>query len=632
MGRSSPLTRTLGHGLGAFCLILLGLVGEVRGAGPSAAASSTVAEHELPPLPAIPKLDPTPSTQSEIDDLDARLTALRSEKLDERREAARDVLQIPSKSVAAILSRLDKLAARADRDRMKRALTVVREKARRTNDADDDGAEETRGGRRVDLLVQLVEQARPKDEGWRDLIELIGLSRMLTHVGNVYAARGLIEIYVRFGEFVRVDVQNRLAELGDGAIAALIEARRHRAEKVARWAERQLDRLGKGVPSEAIRTESFECLADILRAYGRTKDPDAARIIVSYASSERFQIREAARQAIAMLGEVGLWQLRDSYENVVGRRPRRDWSWDRTARELFFEYDRLHAKKVYDLMDEGLKAASEHRYEQMAAAYDALLAHSPQLEKAQLLAPGYLAYAEEMAKKQPQLAEAALVRVERLASDPALQKRARSLRDTIQAERQLQAGVLDPYLLQTAADLDPTNRRAKELLSAGDRQALEQRTALVRWLTSGAVGVVAIIAILFVLLRRRGEPPEPVGARDANGATADGSEPKAREAESTKQKRAGSTSPDESSASNGEPQPKSVRQTAKAQPPHEEGATTEPHVELQQQPDGHESPAEPQQVRVPPPVREIEVAAADTPSIDTDDLAPPKRRDPFEDL
>ena len=35
------------------------------------------------------------------------------------------------------------------------------------------------------------------------------------------------------------------------------------------------------------------------------------------------------------MGEVASWQLRDTYENVVGKKPPRDWAWERTARELF---------------------------------------------------------------------------------------------------------------------------------------------------------------------------------------------------------------------------------------------------------------------------------------------------------
>lgn len=489
----------------------------LAGAEPSSIASAAATpERELPPLPPIPKLELAPPAQSEIEDVQARLERLRSEKLDERREAVRDVLEVPAKSMAAILGRLDKLAGRADRDRMKRAMLQAKDKSGRdTEDADEPATAKAR----QDLLTLLVERARPKDEGWRDLVELVALSRMLTQIGNVYAARGLIEIYVRFGEFMRVDVQNRLADLRDGAIAALIEARRHKAEKIARWAERQLDRLGKAVPSEAIRTDNFEVLADVLRAYGRTRDPDAARIVVSYASSERFQIREAARQAIAMLGEVGLWQLREAYENVVGKRARRDWSWDRTARELFFEYDRLHAKKTYDLLDEGTKAASEHRYDEMAKAYDAILSRTPQFDRANSLAPGYFAYAQEVAHKQPDAAEAALVRAERVTDDPALRQRARSLRDTIRAEQQLKAGVLDTYRLQSAADLDPSNARAKQLLSSGDREAITKETKRLRWMTSGAVALIGFCAILFVLLRGRKRLLDVTEQQNADAAT-----------------------------------------------------------------------------------------------------------------
>jgi hypothetical protein len=465
----------------------------------------TPSESELPALPALPKTEPALVERADIDELDARIQSLYSDNAEDRKEAVREVLEVRPRLMAAILSRLEKLAARADRERMKRVMSQIRERSSRpsdTNEAVSHGSPDSR----PDLLLQLVDKARPKDDGWRDLLELVALSRMLAQVGNLQAARGLIEIYVRFGEFMRVDVQNRLSELKDGAVAALIEARRHRAEKVARWAERQLDRLGKAAPSEAIRSDNYEVLADVLRAYGRTKDLDAARIIVSYASSERYQLREAARQAIVMLGEVGIWQLRDAYENVIGKRPRRDWSWDRTARELFFEFDRLHAAKLYELLEQGRQAASDGRFEDMAKAYDALLARSPQFDRAATLASGYYALAEKLAQSQPQVAQAALVRVERLATDPALGQRARSLRDTLVAEQQLRGGVVDTYLLRSALERDPANRRARELLASGDRAEVEAQTIRTRWLTSGAIALTAVVAILFVLLRRRGEP------------------------------------------------------------------------------------------------------------------------------
>ena len=96
--------------------------------------------------------------------------------------------------------------------------------------------------------------------------------------------------------------------------------------------------------------------------------------MVSFAGTERSQVRDAARQAIALMGETANWQLRDAYENVVGKRPQRDWSWERTARELFGELDRLRSSEVSDLFEAGLKAQSDGDLERMRSAFDQVLA------------------------------------------------------------------------------------------------------------------------------------------------------------------------------------------------------------------------------------------------------------------
>jgi hypothetical protein len=145
----------------------------------------------------------------------------------------------------------------------------------------------------------LLLAAEPNNRAWQDLVRVVAMSRMLCHAGGIQAARVLIGVYVRFGEFLRVDTQLQLEKMGGSAVAALIEARHHRAEKIAHWAERQLDGLGKAIPGEAVNTTDYQVLADVLRAYGRVRDPDAARIVISFANSERTQVREAARQAIA---------------------------------------------------------------------------------------------------------------------------------------------------------------------------------------------------------------------------------------------------------------------------------------------------------------------------------------------
>ncbi len=93
---------------------------------------------------------------------------------------------------------------------------------------------------------------------------------MLTQIGTVQAVRELIDVYVRFGEFLRMDTQLQLEKLDDKAVGALIEARRHQARKIARWAERQLDMLGKAIASEAVQTEDQEVSRRRAQAYGRT--------------------------------------------------------------------------------------------------------------------------------------------------------------------------------------------------------------------------------------------------------------------------------------------------------------------------------------------------------------------------
>jgi hypothetical protein len=306
--------------------------------------------------------------------------------------------------------------------------------------------------------------------------------------------------------------------LKDGAVAALIETRRHKAEKIARWAERQLDRLGKAAPGEAVRTSSYETLADILRAYGRTKDPDAARVIVSYANSERYQVREAARQAVTLMGNVALWQLREAYEDVMGKRPRRDFGWERTARELFFEYDRLRIVVVSKLYETGIRAFQEGKLEEMGKAYDAVLTRLPQFDKGPEMANGYFALAEHLATSNPDEALTALVRVERLTNNETLRARAKSKRDTLAAMKRAKSGVFDASLLKSAIERDPTNQTAKHLLTALDKDLVESTTNRVRVATSGGIALIALISIGLILFRRRPVSPKTDDKdRDAGG-------------------------------------------------------------------------------------------------------------------
>jgi tetratricopeptide (TPR) repeat protein len=460
---------------------------------------------KLPELPTPPSIEPSRPGATELAEVDALLGRVISADDTDREAAVRELLEAEPKHVSAARFRISSIADSADKEAMKRLLLKTRRDLL-DEKADEDESKPSAG---VDYLGRLTQKAEPKSEAWRQLVSVLALSRMLESIGNVEAVRGLIEVYARYGEFLRITTQNALTRLGDKAVPALIEAQRHPAEKIAKWAVRQLDMLGKGVPSETVQTEDPAVLADVLRAYGRTRNPDAVRIVASFANSERAQVREAARQAVALMGEVGSWQLRDTYENVVGKKPPRDWSWERIARELFAEFDRLRFAQVGKLFEDGQAARAKGDLQGMRGFYDKLLAHDPSFEGRQELAQGYLEYAKSVADKSRPDAITALRRAERL--DPTL-KTAAGLRLTLAAEALEERGIVDSTLLERALENDPQNARAKAAFARFERGE-PKRSENARLVAAGSLLGVAGLAIAFILLRKPKAPapkaPEP---------------------------------------------------------------------------------------------------------------------------
>ncbi|MGC4090160.1 MAG: hypothetical protein QM756_20220 [Polyangiaceae bacterium] len=358
----------------------------------------------------------------------------------------------------------------------------------------------------------LVQQARPGKKPYQDLVSVIAISRMLCAIGSVEAVRTLLNVYMRFGEFLRISTQRELLRLGDKAVPALLEARRHPAEKIAHWALRQLDTLGRAVPGEAVRATDPQVLADVLRAYGRTRDPDATRIVVSFANSERGVVREAARQSIALFGEVAMWQLKDTYENVVGKKPPRDWSWDRTARELFAEFDRARSAVVADAFAEGRIARAKGDYEAMRKSFDDVMARDPRFEPRAELFGGLPRVRRRVFDEHPAEAEVALLRAARLNSDAAQAPKIESQLLTLRAIDSVRHNVADVTLLERALTLDPHNARAETLLSELRHGKVEGTGERARHVAAGTIGLLSIAAIIALLRKRpedREQPPPP---------------------------------------------------------------------------------------------------------------------------
>ncbi|HVU03551.1 MAG TPA: hypothetical protein VHE30_17450 [Polyangiaceae bacterium] len=463
--------------------------------------SAATPERVLGSLPKPPSLEIPPPDPASIEALDGLLANLVSRDPGVRETAVSEILETERDRLPAIHRRLVTLSESSDHEGMKEVLGSVRDRTRGEIKGEKEGDERDKA---LDYLAMLHKHAKPDSKNWRDLVQVVAMSRMLRQMDTVGAARELISIYARFGEFLRLEMQRQVEKMGDHAVAALIEAGRHPAPKIAQWASRQLDALGKAIPGEAIQTSDPEALADILRAYGRAREPDAARLVISFANSERTQIRQASREATVLMGEVANWQLRDTYENVVGKKPPREWGWERTARELFGEFDRLRLAQVHAEFEQGLADASSGKLDSAAAAFDKVLARNPVFERAAEMVPGYLAYANAHLEDSPEAAVRALHRVERLAPEGDVRrKKATSLIQTLEAESLLARHVADQTLLRRALDLDPENARAKRLLERMSQGDTDTETRFNRYAAAGAVGFAALVALLFIAFRKR---------------------------------------------------------------------------------------------------------------------------------
>lgn len=475
---------------------------DAEGSGSSSVThgdTEALPESALPALPDVPRLEPQQPNAEDIQELSAKLNGLFSDDAEARDSVMSELVEIQPRIVPAVHQRVLQLAEHADKEKIKRLFGEARRET--LNRRGSSGTAAT-AANEPSVLKTLLATFSPKDPAWRDSVTLAALVRMLSASGTVEGARELVTVYAKFGEFVRVEVQQRLSDMKDRALGALIEARRHPAEKVARWAGLRLDQMGRAIPSESVRTNDFEALADILRAYGRVRDPDAARIIISYANSERTQLRLAARQSIVMLGSVGLWQLRDAYEDVVGKRPRRDWTWEHTARELFGEFDRLRLARVYGAFVDGERHLEKGELELMGHSYDLVLAKDPLFEKRSQMAPGYFRLAQSLRDANPTAALEALTRVERLSSNPSLSKQAQSLASTLLAIQSATRGVVDIDRLKAALELDPSNTLARQSLASLQPSNLVSRYSSVRWIASAVIAFAGVLSALLIWLRR----------------------------------------------------------------------------------------------------------------------------------
>lgn len=470
-------------------------------AAEAADAGATRADLDAPerqPLPVFVE-PPLPSADAaslaRLDLLIDQLLALGSKT---RTDAAALVREVDAAWLPAVVERFERVADTANKAALEVLLRNIKKRSRPAPLAA--GAKPAPTPALLELIVAYPDRT---SAFLRPLTEVAAYSRMFEAIGSLPAARRLVATYVRFGEFLRVDTEQALARLGEGSIAALIEATVHPIPRVAEWAKAQLEAMGKHVASEAMQVQDAARRADILRAYGKTRDVETARLLIAFAASERAPIRLAAREAVAMLGEPGLWQLRDAYRRAVGASAPDAWSWRRVAEELFAAFDRQRLAGIYTLFNQGRDAAERRDLNAAGAAFDQVLAWDPSFERGPSMAPVYLAIAERQLDSDPAAAALSLRRAERLAREGQTHDRALSLRYTLEARALLARGVVDELLVQRARELDPDNARAQALDRELIAQARDDRALYQRYVAAAVILALGLVALGVLALRRQ---------------------------------------------------------------------------------------------------------------------------------
>lgn len=481
--------------------------------------SATPAPAHRSPLPKLPSIALPAAPAASVAELEQILGKLTTGGAEEQDKAQTRLRESGADLLPAMAKKLAELRKTANRDEIEKLIEEARKrgkKGKKGNKKDKADKPDKNPGAKDDgdWLAFVLGSPKTGDAVYKDTVSVLAIERALTDIGTTPAVRELVNVYFYFGDLFRIDVQHMIERLGDRAVPALIEGRKHDVEKVRRWCAKQLDVIGKAIPGEAVQVADAQTLADVLRAYGRTKEIDALRVVVSFTGNDRVQVRDAAREAVVSYGEAAVWMLREQYESFTGNRPPPGAPWDRIAQDIFTAHDSARMAEVVGTFDEGKERQKEGKLEEMADAYDKVLARVPTFDRRAEMAPGYVALAQSIDRKNPERALLLARKALRLAPDAPQANGLASYIATLEGEELVAHGLADTSPFKRALEKDPSNERAKSALARLETQTAIRPPPTSRYLAAGAIGLTATLASLFIGLWGRKKPAPPVPPPD----------------------------------------------------------------------------------------------------------------------
>ncbi len=466
----------------------------------SAIAGAPAVAQQAPPAQEAPVSDDSRYA------LEAILQRLRAESRESRQEAATQLRRLEPGDVPAIRQRLlsslgiSHLNVHAAMVRAIRQITGGRENAE------------------YDLLQALL--GYPSRSPDIDVAtERVALATALGAIETADSGRALVAFGLAHNRIFRLaSIRVAKNSLKLYVVPALIEIRRP-TEDQRMYVRAMREAIRCVTPGQSVQTRDNALLAEILRAWGSVRQQDAMVVIASYVNSDRVQVRDAARWAIAQFGRDALNTLRNVYETFVGEDPNPLWGAERVSRELYAAYDRRKSDEVRAALDAGLAAARDGRNDEMLSRFEWVLARHPLFERRTEMVEPLVRYARQL--ERTDVARAAVLYRMALRVDPD-GARASSIRGAIlylEAERALARGVADPELYRAAVNADPTHTRARSQFEAVAQ--VEVLRARQRRRTIGAVGLLAVAAASAGVLYNESKKREKKKKKAAPAPTAE---------------------------------------------------------------------------------------------------------------